>query len=291
MCPPGSPDLPGLLDSLAAALRLRFDHLGDLGDLDRAAVHGRRALELLGPLAPDRPRVQANLAAVMVTRARNHPDAAIVDEAVRLFRDALRGYPVHRPDRAVVLSGYAEALADRYAASPGRRERAAVLRAFQAAVDGSANAPVLRIDAAASLGRWAAGQRLWQPAAESYRLAMVARRTLAVGQAGRALRATWLAYGEELAVAEAWARVQCGDLAEAAAALEGGRALTLAERLEERTVTTRLRVQGYGDLADAYDRAAAAFARLTELQDIGSRFGTTVPSRNQPGVAARGDWP
>ena len=123
-----------------------------------------------------------------------------------------------------------------------------MLRAFQAALDGSTDAPVERIDAAASLGRWAAGQQLWRrrPSRTGWR---EARRTLALGQAGDELRATWLTYGEELAVAEAWARIQCGDFGEAAAALEGGRALTLAERLEERTISARLRVQGYGDLA------------------------------------------
>jgi tetratricopeptide (TPR) repeat protein len=270
VCQPSSPDLPGLLDSLVAALRLRFDHHQDPADLDRAAELGRRALRVLGPKMPDRPNALANLASVLLTRVRSHSDPAALDDAIGFFREALRGYPAHRPDRSIVLSGYAQALAERHTMSGGRRGQAMVLRAFRNAVDASANAPVQRIDIAGVLGRWAADQGLWPVAGDAYRSATQARRTLAAGQIGFEQRSDWLAYGEDLAVCETLAHLQGGRLHDAVVALEAGRALTLAESLDTRTASARLRALHENDLADRYQEIAARFSRTLASHD-GSR--------------------
>jgi hypothetical protein len=278
-CPPGSPGRPGYLGTLAAAVQLRYERDGHEADLNRVIDLGEQALAALGPGAPERTELLSDLAAARHLRARATGDPADFERAAGAFRAALRRTRGNRPARAIVLHGYARVLADRCALFPDLRRPAEALSAFQRALAASDRAPVVRLDVAGSLGEWALRLGLWPQAAEAYRTAAGARRALSGAQVDRAARDTWLGRGEDIAVAEAFAWVRCGQPRQAATALDGGRALELSEALDVRTLAGRLRARNHGDLADRYEKAAARLAGIT-----GARAATpgAVPGRRQP---------
>ncbi|WP_169804026.1 tetratricopeptide repeat protein [Actinomadura formosensis] len=262
--PEQAPDRPGLMSTLAAALLLRYERDTRPADLDRVIDLYERGLAMLGPSAPERTSLLGSLAAALRLRARAGGDRAEFGRSVELLRSALRRTRPAQPIRPGLLLDYAEALAERHDRFPGG-DRAAVLRALRNAVEASEGAAVLRLEAARALGTWALEHRLWQPAADAFRLADRARRALFVAQRAHDHGDAWLKQGEDLNAAEAYARVRLGALRDAVAALDGGRALRLSATLDGRMLADRLRAGGHHDLADRYERAADRMRRENAL--------------------------
>ena len=257
-CAPGSPDRAGYLGTLAAAVQLRFERDHRTADLDWVISLNDQALASLGPGAPERAKLLGSLAAARHLRAMDTSDPAAFDSAISTYRAALRRIRDSSPARPSVLGGYARALSDR----PGRHRPATVLYAFREALAASERAPVVRLDVAISMGEWASHNGSWPQAAEAYRAAAEARRTLFGTQLSHAHRNTWLARSDDLAAAEAFARVRSCQPRRAATALDNGRALALSDALDARTVVVRLRASSHDDLAARYEQAVDRLARL-----------------------------
>jgi tetratricopeptide (TPR) repeat protein len=281
-CPPGSPDRPGYLGTLAAAVQLRFERDKRVIDLDRVIDLGEQALAALGSDAPERAKLLSNLSAARHLHARITGDSADFERAVETFRAALRRIGRNSPARAIVLRGYADMLADRFALFPTRHGRAEVLRAFQGAVAASEDAPVVRLGVASALGEWALRLRLWPQAAEAYHAAAEARHALFGAQISRAYRETWLTREEDIAVAEAFAWVHCQKPRRAATALDGGRALGLAEALDARILADRLRTGNHWELAHRYEQATERLARAADARRVGRAAGSGASSPVSP---------
>jgi len=281
-CPPGSPDRPGYLGTLAAAVQLRFERDKRVADLDRVIDLGEQALAALGSDAPERAKLLSSLSAARHLHARITGDSADFEQAVETFRAALRRIGRNSPARAIVLRGYADVLADRCALFPARHGRAEVLRAFQGAVAASEDAPVVRLDVASALGEWTLRLRLWPQAAEAYHAAAEARRALFGAQLSRAYRETWLMREEDIAVAEAFAWVHCRKPRRAATALDGGRALGLAEALDARVLADRLRAGNHWELANRYEQATEQLAWATAARRVGRAAGSGESSPVSP---------
>lgn len=258
MCPPGSPDRTGYLYTLAAAIQVRFERDHRTADLDRVINLSEQALAGLGPGAPERAKVLGNLAAARHLRARDTSDPADFDRAISTYRAALRRIRAESPARPGVCLGYVRALADH----PGRQSPAEILHVFRQALAASERLPVVRLDVARSMGDWALRAGRWPLAAEAYRTAAEGRRTLFGTQLSQANGSTWLARGEDIAAAEAFAWACSGEPRRAATALDSGRALALSDALDARTVAGRLRAGKHDDLAARYEQALDRLARV-----------------------------
>jgi hypothetical protein len=275
-CPPTSPSHAGYLSTLAAAIQLRFERDHQAADINRAIDLYGQALAELSPGAPERAEVLGSLAAVRHLYARSTADPADFDAAIGTHRAALRRIRRSSPMRPLALAGYAQALADAPSESgsdprrpgvvSGRRRAGQVERVFREAVTASQGAPLVRLDVASSFGEWALRNGLWPQAAEAYYAAAEARRTLFGTQLDRAHRDTWLARSEEISASEAYARAQSGHPDLAAAALDAGRALALAEALDVRTLADRLRAGSYHALAARYQEAMGVLVGVVTVR-------------------------
>lgn len=97
--PPGDPELPRHMSSLATSLQEAFDHQGRTQDIDEAITLYRSCLDLLLSTDPERPGIQSNLANSLLRRG----DSAGLDEALELAQDALADTPPDDPMHAVRL--------------------------------------------------------------------------------------------------------------------------------------------------------------------------------------------
>ncbi|TCO59827.1 tetratricopeptide repeat protein [Actinocrispum wychmicini] len=99
-------DRPGLLSNQGAALRTRFNHTGDIADLDKAVSSFRDAV------AVPEPHVVAlsNLGAALLTRYQVRGGDGDRTEAIDLLLRAVAMTAPDSPDRAVLLSGVAQAM-------------------------------------------------------------------------------------------------------------------------------------------------------------------------------------
>lgn len=277
-CASGSPDRAGYLGTLAAAVQLRFEREHRTADLDRVISLSEQALACLEPGAPERAKLLGSFAAARHLHAMDTSDPVDFDSAISTYRAALRRIRDNSPARPAVLGGYARALGDR----PGSHYPSKVLHAFRKALAASQQAPVVRLDVASSMGEWALHNGLWPLAAEAYRAAAEVRRTLFGTQLSHVHRNTWLARSEDIAAAEAFAWVRSGHPRRAATALDNGRALSLSDALDARTVADRLRAGSRHELAARYEQAMARIAAAHPepwffAERLGSTLTTSLP--------------
>ncbi|HNU06073.1 MAG TPA: tetratricopeptide repeat protein, partial [Anaerolineae bacterium] len=113
--PPDSPDLPSILNNLAAGLRARYARTGALQDLHDAVGHWQRAVTLTAEGSPDLPSILNNLAAGL--RARYARTGALQDlhDAVGHWQRAVTLTAEGSPDLPMYLNNLAAGLSDRYA--------------------------------------------------------------------------------------------------------------------------------------------------------------------------------
>jgi tetratricopeptide (TPR) repeat protein len=112
VCPPDNPE-PGalLLSQLGAALRHKFEQVGDLAELDEAITAEQSAVALTGRHHPARHQRVFNLASALKLRFDHTGSAADLAQALNWARESAAGLGIGHPDRphalhllAVVLS-------------------------------------------------------------------------------------------------------------------------------------------------------------------------------------------
>ncbi|KZP33696.1 hypothetical protein FIBSPDRAFT_773488 [Athelia psychrophila] len=112
--PLGHPNRSTSLDNLANALKARFDHTGQMADLEEAVIHHRSGLELRPPGHPNRVVSLNNLAAALQDRFDHRGQMADLEEAAVHLRGALELCPLGHPNRSGLLMNLAAALGVRF---------------------------------------------------------------------------------------------------------------------------------------------------------------------------------
>src|SRR5205807_182082 len=140
-------------------------------------------------------------------------------------------------------------------------------RAALAAASGPDGARDIRwsLAAAATLAGWDAERADWEEATAGFRTAMATAESYLRVQVGRqsaeaAMRGFGGLHGDA-----AYALARTGKPAEAAAAMERGRAVLLSDALDRELVLTRLRSAGRENLSALAERLRAASNRVQEL--------------------------
>ena len=266
--PPGSPDAATYLDNLANALSDRYEHAGEQADLDEAVRAYERAIGCLPEAAPERLRIRANLAVSLLTRyraaeAREGVGAADLERAVAELTDVVARTPPGAPALVNRLNSLGVGLKYKFQRDHDpawlRQGRAAL-----AAAGGPDGARDVRwsLAAAATLAGWDAERGRWAEAAAGFRTALVTAETyLRVQVARQSTEAAMRGFGG-LHGDAAYAPARSGEPAEAAAAMERGRAVLLRDALDRQLVLTRLRTAGRADLAALAERLRDASDRV-----------------------------
>jgi hypothetical protein len=276
LTPPDDSGLPWRLNSLAVALRLRFDHSrdikseghlqkdvqipGDIGDLDQA----EEVLQKAAAAAADsvqQAAIYGNLGTTLILRYDVTGDRESLNAAVVAYQNAAAVSPPESPHHAGHLRNLALALAR------SERDEAGVDQAFteaaQVALDGPASNPMRAVEFLVQMGQRAEAAAHWVEAAEAF--AKAQRRLDALFRAQDTRRFQTRQLGEELDVAVrlAYARARAGQLDGAMVTLECGRGRLLSEALMLSEVDPeRLRAVGRPDLAEALAQAVADVRRL-----------------------------
>jgi tetratricopeptide (TPR) repeat protein len=287
--PARSPDAPTYLDNLANALSDRYERSGDPADLDEAVHAYERAIGRLPARAPERLRIRANLAVGLLTRyreagARETGGAADLERAVAELTDVVARTPPGAPALVNRLNSLGVGLKYKFL----RDNDPACLqqgRAALATASGPGGARDIRwsLAAAATLAGWDAERAQWQEAAAGFRTAMATAESYLYVQVGRqsteaAMRGFGGLHGDA-----AYALARTGKPAEAAAAMERGRAVLLSDALDRELVLTRLRSAGREDLSALAERLRGASNRVQELT-----AGTSADTGEAQARSARG---
>jgi hypothetical protein len=271
----GAPELPGYLNNLGNAHRLRFEAAVaatdwhspggvtlDVRDLLGAIEAHRRAVELAPPGSPDRPKFLTNLGNVLADSALVLPAEGGLDEAIRVLSDAIVATEAGSPHRAGRLNNLAHALQLRFDSGGGPEDRAHATGAFRASCAEGLTTDVEAVLAAAdNWQQWAAQRRAWREMREACDAGLRAAALLHRTQLLRDHQLAWLRAADGLAAAAALARSHTGDLPGAVTALEGGRALLLADALRRDRVELARLAERTPRLAARYAAAAEEVAR------------------------------
>jgi hypothetical protein len=265
-----SPDAATYLDNLANALSDRYERTGDQADLDEAVRAYERAVGCLPESAPDRLRIRANLAVCLLTCYRAAVDretaGADLERAVAELTEIVARTPPGAPALVNRLNSLGVGMKYKF-----RRDHDPAWlrqgRAALAAAGGPDGARDMRwsLAAAATLAGWDAERAEWAEAAAGFRTAMSAAESYLRVQTARqsaeaAMRGIGGLHGDA-----AYALARTGEPAEAAAAIERGRAVLLSDALDRELVLSRLRSAGREDLASLAERLRDASDRIREL--------------------------
>jgi hypothetical protein len=257
--PPGAPDRPGLLQTLTAALLLRWEERGGDVRLDRLSALAEETLATLPAHAPDRVAALVTAGEVWTRRAQCGAGPGALDRALAAYREALRLVRPASPHRSTVVLGYATLALRTDATVAATRQ---VRSAFSRAVAVATPTPVPLLAASRAWGDWEAGRGRWSIAATAYGVAVTAHRRMIAVQLSSRLRYPWLRYDDTLAAVAATAAGRAGRYAEAVVILEGGRATEASRAIDEHRVVALLARAGQAALADRLTRAASWLAAL-----------------------------
>lgn len=228
------------LNSQSNALSLRFDGTGALADIDRCVELRERAVATAPPESLDVAMYRGNLGVDLLKRFELTAHDGDLQRAVDEQRQAVRDVPATSADQPRLLAGLADSLARRASWSGSSDDVAAARSAYRRAVEtGRESLPEQALGAAMRWGAWEAERRCWTEASDAYELGLAAMTQLFGRQQLRADKESWLADAQGLPAAAGLAHVRAGDLVRAVTAVEHGRAMLLAEALQQRLLVRR----------------------------------------------------
>jgi len=267
-------ELAGYLTNFGNACLLRYevelaavdwstpaDKQLDVTDLRLAVRAHRRAVELAPEGSPDRPKFLTNLGSVLIDQAAVLPDEADLGEAIQVLSEAVRVTTAGSPHRSSRLNNLAIALRLRFERTGDRETGEQVTATFRAScvLDSAINVESV-LSAADNWQRWATERRSWQEAVEACDAGLRAAALLHRSQLLREHQLAWLRTSEGLSGAAAFARCRAGDVRGAVAAMDGGRALLLADTLRRDRADLARLAEPAPTLAARYAAAARAVA-------------------------------
>ncbi|MGH8905386.1 MAG: CHAT domain-containing protein [Egibacteraceae bacterium] len=222
----------------AGGLGAKFSQDGDLSDLSKAIELYREARDLAPASSFAQLGLSANLGGSLLKRYERTHNRDDLDEAIGLFEEAARRGKgtLELPN---ILNGLAMGLRRRYERDGDRGDLTSAVAQFrQSCRLGLKSAPRAVLAAGTWWGSWAADRGAWQEAAEAYGSGLDAAQRLVGRQSARREKQTWLSLAKGLGSGLAYALTMTGAREEAVTALERGRAVLLAEALEQGAVTT-----------------------------------------------------
>ena len=228
--------------------------------------------------------MRSGLAGVLVERYRVRQDIADLDEAVNQLQSVLSSVPEASSERPAFLSELAQALALRSEnAAAGATDRQDATSTYRICCDaGSRTSPAVTLAAGRSWGDWALHRQTFYEAAEAYRYASAASHDLFRAQQLRSHQENWLRPLQGMPENRAYACARARHSEEAAAAMEGDRALLLSAALQlHNAQLDELRATSAGELADRYEACVQRLAILQRLE-LSSRFDPTIGISNEP---------
>ncbi|GAA1261293.1 CHAT domain-containing protein [Kitasatospora nipponensis] len=255
-----------ILSGLAVALLDRHKHTGGGEHLRDAVELAREVLARTAPSSPSYAPAADCLAAALMERSWVDGDRADLDQAETLLSTAMDLDQDSVHSRIFLPSSLARVLSNRYEsdASGDPADLHAAQALFRQVVTSglTLNPDFARVDSLA-WGQWAARRESWSEAAQAYDYGLQAMERLFRAQLTRTSKESRLHDAQGLAVAAAYALARSGDTAQAAVAIERGRALMLSEALDRsRARLEHLAVIGRGDLVERYRSSAAVLDGL-----------------------------
>ena len=284
-CPVGHPDRPALLSSWANTLRTRYDAVGELDDLRAAVKAYDETLSTLPSSSPDRALHLNNLGAVLAELATVTDDGAADSRASKVLTEAVDLAAPASLERLRALINLGNVLADQYERTkePVLRERA--LRAYEEVRDASgpaAASPETLLQAALNCGEWAEEQGDWEQAVDWFERGLDAVDDLLVIQHMRRYKESWLRDARGVAARTAIAALRNHQAARAAAAAERGRALLVAEAIEQaRLDLDRLDAIGEHELRLRFEAAQAAAGAPNQVTGRSGQADESGPDRTR----------
>ncbi|MEU4510466.1 hypothetical protein AB0G05_13275 [Nonomuraea wenchangensis] len=271
--PADSPARATYLNNLSNALILQAVRLNVASAAGEAVETLRDGLRSAKVTAAGRATLNAALARALLTRMGRRPDLRVLDEAIALVRSALAATGAAAPDAIAHAATLARALRIRSTFAEHRDDVSEGMATFRQVCErGLVNAPDVTLDAASDWTAWAAGRGVWHEAADAVDLGLRAARRLWERQVLRANKERWLRRVGALHATASMVYLQDPRYGARGAveALEGGRAVILAERLErDRADLDRLGAAGRQDLVERYRRAAHRLSELSAEADEG----------------------
>lgn len=244
--PAGPADDTSLLSAHAMALLTQARHAarGQAPDLGRAVAALRAVIAAQSDIPIEQARSMSNLAAVLGERYILQGDQRDLDEGVELLRTADRITPTDHPTRAKTLMNLVLLLFLRFRARQDPSDAADAREAAKAAALITSAPPWIRVQAARHWGAWAAMNSDWAQAVDAFDLALstlpeVTRRDL--DRTDAEFHLTRL-HGLACDAAACVLQRGGGDApTRSLEILEMGRAVLLAQSLEERADLAELR--------------------------------------------------
>ncbi|KIK37570.1 hypothetical protein CY34DRAFT_810181 [Suillus luteus UH-Slu-Lm8-n1] len=114
LCPLGNEHRPKSLDTLAWAIRSRFEQCGSIDDLDECIQRGREAVSLCSEGHSGRDSYLNNLGYSILSRFDHQGDPDDLEEAISLYEEALSLRPVGHNSRHFSLDNLAVAVVPRF---------------------------------------------------------------------------------------------------------------------------------------------------------------------------------
>ncbi|WP_157239230.1 CHAT domain-containing protein [Catenuloplanes japonicus] len=127
-------NLAGWLSNLGLALRIRFERIGEGGDLDESIALHREAAALTPATDPSRGRYLSNLGLALRIRFERNGDFADLGEAVAVTREAVESSPPDAPDLYRLLTNLGVALRERYVHQGNAEDLSEAIHSGQIAV-------------------------------------------------------------------------------------------------------------------------------------------------------------
>jgi hypothetical protein len=260
---------PALLTNLGNALLDRYNATGDLDDLHRASEVHEHAVEITRPNDWQIASRHNNAGNTALSIYEVSGDLEVLSRAIEHYRHAVALTEQEAPELASRQYNLGNALQAAQDQSGRAADTAEAREAFRdACVNGLQAGLQWALAASFSWGGWAARGGDWGEAATAYGYGLEAIDSLFRRQLGRDEKETWLQQAQGLAAEAGFALAMHAQPADAAAAIERGRAFLLSEVLErDRAELAELERAGRRDLADRYrassERLRAATTAVT----------------------------
>lgn len=254
--------------TLGLALGALAEVTGELPDLmESIAVH-EQAVADTPRHTPEYANRCNNLGAGLIALYNRTRRTRDLNAAIAVLEDAVRATAADAPGYGWRAGNLAAALAARRGGHRELSARGRAGRLFRIGLEANLDVrPEVALRMATAWGERAADARDWDTAAEAYQAGVQAVQRLTETQILREDYAVWLQAAGELFVEAAGALARAGRPADAALALEQGRALVLSETLErDRAAVDSLTDAGLEPLRDRFTEAVA---RLRGLQTGG----------------------
>jgi len=265
LIPPDSPRRATHLNNLSNLLSERYIQTGALSDLEETIRYVQEAVDLTPIASPNRPAYLNNLGSSLSERYNATAAIPDLEEAIRVLREAVALTTPGSSDRPNYLNSLGTALRDRYRHTKSLTDLEEAIGIYQeAAQSGMLVAPNHGLIAARNWGNWALERQSWSEASQAYALGLQAVELLFTTQFDRPSKEAWLKEFHGMPANTAYALARLGQLDQALAAIESGRARLLSEALKRsRRNLERLVDVGHADLLKRYRDTSARFDALT----------------------------